>query len=158
MKFKIINYHRNTGSLDIELENGFKINIGLDSLIDKDNPTEQELIKAISRSLPEDSYFNRNIPEAPVISTMLNKLYTPVVTEDRSEISTWDIIRGHRNNLLRATDWTQMRDNQLSEELRKAWSTYRQKLRDIPQINNEPQEVTWPIPPDTEGFDIARLV
>ncbi|MCX4025623.1 phage tail assembly chaperone [Endozoicomonas sp. SM1973] len=154
MKFKIINYHRNTGSLDIELENGFKINIGLDSLIDEDNPTEQALIKAISRSLPEDAYFNRNIPEAPVISTMLNKLYNPVVTEDHSEISTWDIIRGHRNNLLRATDWTQMHDNKLSEELRKAWSSYRQKLRDIPQTNNEPQEVTWPIPPDTEGLDI----
>ncbi|WP_163832006.1 tail fiber assembly protein [Spartinivicinus ruber] len=154
MKFKIINYQKETGSLDIELENGFTVNIGLDSLIDKDNPTEQELIEAISRSLPEDDYFNRRIPKAPVISSMLNKLYTPANVDAHSEIGTWDIIRGHRNELLRATDWTQMTDNSLTDEQRKAWAKYRQRLRDIPQVNDEPQEVTWPIPPDTEGFEI----
>lgn len=154
MKFKIINYDELTGSIDIELENGFKTNIGLDSLTDTDEPTEQDLIDAISRLLPEENYFDRRIPEASVIASMLNREYTATVLEDRQEASTWDIVRGHRNDLLRRSDWTQIGDNRLDVVVRNAWTAYRQKLRDIPQVNDEPQAVVWPIPPDTEGFDI----
>ena len=43
-----------------------------------------------------------------------------------------DVIRGNRNWLLRASDWTQLPDSALSDEKKAEWATYRQTLRDIP--------------------------
>ena len=43
-----------------------------------------------------------------------------------------EAMRHHRDNLLSASDWTQLPDNSLSDEQRAAWATYRQQLRDAP--------------------------
>ena len=39
--------------------------------------------------------------------------------------------RGLRNKKLAKCDWTQAPDSPLSDEKKKEWSTYRQKLRDL---------------------------
>ncbi len=39
--------------------------------------------------------------------------------------------RSERNNLLTQSDWTQLPDNQLSEDERATWRITRQKLRDV---------------------------
>ena len=39
--------------------------------------------------------------------------------------------RGLRNKKLAKCDWTQAPDSPLSEEKKKEWATYRQKLRDL---------------------------
>ncbi len=39
--------------------------------------------------------------------------------------------RGLRNKKLAKCDWTQSPDSPLSEEKKKEWATYRQKLRDL---------------------------
>ena len=39
--------------------------------------------------------------------------------------------RGVRNKKLAKCDWTQAPDSPLSEEKKKEWATYRQKLRDL---------------------------
>ena len=39
--------------------------------------------------------------------------------------------RGLRNKKLAKGDWTQAPDSPLSEEKKKEWATYRQKLRDL---------------------------
>ena len=39
--------------------------------------------------------------------------------------------RGLRNKKLTKCDWTQAPDSPLSEEKKKEWATYRQKLRDL---------------------------
>lgn len=53
-------------------------------------------------------------------------------------------IRNDRNGRLALSDWTQLPDVPLSSEVKAAWATYRQALRDVPQQAGFPQEVTWP--------------
>jgi hypothetical protein len=50
-------------------------------------------------------------------------------------------IRSQRNDLLAASDWTQVADAPVDQS---AWATYRQALRDIPQQSGFPNNVTWP--------------
>jgi hypothetical protein len=42
-----------------------------------------------------------------------------------------EILRDKRNTLLDKSEWTVNNDNQLSDEKKAEWKTYRQKLRDI---------------------------
>ena len=53
-------------------------------------------------------------------------------------------VRGHRNELLAESDWTQVADAPVDQA---AWATYRQALRDIPQQPSFPYSVTWPTSP-----------
>lgn len=59
----------------------------------------------------------------------------------------WEALRAARNAKLAACDWTQMSDSPLSQEVKTAWWTYRQSLRDLPQDTTDPDDVTWPTPP-----------
>ncbi len=52
--------------------------------------------------------------------------------------------RAQRNQLLTASDWTQVDDAPVDKA---AWATYRQTLRDIPQQGGFPTIVTWPVKP-----------
>jgi hypothetical protein len=56
--------------------------------------------------------------------------------QDKLEISKQIILK--RNFLLQQSDWTQLSDNQLSEQLKSNWKTYRQSLRDINKQENFP--------------------
>jgi hypothetical protein len=61
-----------------------------------------------------------------------------------------DII-SYRNVLLSQSDWTQMNDSPLSDEEKSKWATYRQELRDIPEILDGPEsleDVPWPDSPE----------
>jgi hypothetical protein len=57
-------------------------------------------------------------------------------------------VRGRRDELLRACDWTQLSDTALTEEQATAWAAYRQALRDVPQQTGFPNSVTWPNKPE----------
>lgn len=52
----------------------------------------------------------------------------------------WIVIRAERNNLLAASDWTQLPDASADAA---AWATYRQALRDITTQAN-PFSIVWP--------------
>jgi hypothetical protein len=54
-------------------------------------------------------------------------------------------IRNGRNQLLVASDWTQLPD--VPNTTRELWAIYRQQLRDLPQQAGFPQQVTWPQAP-----------
>ena len=60
------------------------------------------------------------------------KNITPVIT--------WDLIRSRRNSLLVSSDYTQMADWPGDKE---AWATYRQQLRDLPQVYSKPENVVF---------------
>jgi len=49
----------------------------------------------------------------------------------------WYWLRRRRDNLLSASDWTQMPDSPLTAEQKTAWATYRQQLRDLPSTLTE---------------------
>jgi hypothetical protein len=57
-------------------------------------------------------------------------------------------VRNERNRRLIACDWTQLPDSSLSEEKKQEWAlSYRQPLRDVPQQEGFPNNVTWPKDP-----------
>lgn len=54
-------------------------------------------------------------------------------------------IRAQRNNLLDASDWTQVLDAPVD---RAAWAVYRQALREITIQAGFPANVIWPLKPE----------
>ena len=58
-------------------------------------------------------------------------------------------IRGCRNTLLSACDWTQLPDVELTQTQVTAWRAYRQELRDFPSKINVTDWTApdWPTPP-----------
>ena len=57
----------------------------------------------------------------------------------------WRGVRKTRNRMLELSDWTQLPDVPLTNKA--AWATYRQALRDVPQTNTDPANITWPVAP-----------
>jgi hypothetical protein len=56
---------------------------------------------------------------------------------------TWEQIRAKRDALLKDSDWAVAGDA-TPKPSKEAWLTYRQALRNIPQIYATPEEVVWP--------------
>ena len=59
----------------------------------------------------------------------------------------WSRLRGERNTLLNASDWTQSPDSPLSDEQKQLWRTYRAALRSLPETTTDPRHPTWPAKP-----------
>ena len=57
--------------------------------------------------------------------------------------------RETRNELLAASDWTQMPDSPLADEAKTSWATYRTALRNLPANKNWPslEDADWPTQP-----------
>jgi len=72
-----------------------------------------------------------------------NITFTPIPNIDELKIQ--------RNELLRASDWTQLSDAALTLELKLVWADYRQTLRDIPQQQGFPDDFYWPWKPNYTG-------
>ena len=66
-------------------------------------------------------------------------------TADPADGKTWNDIRADRDFRLVETDWTQTPD--VPQETIWKWKTYRQDLRDIPQKQTDPTNITWPTKP-----------
>ena len=56
----------------------------------------------------------------------------------------WVNVRAQRNRKLADCDWTQLDD---SVQDKSSWATYRQALRDVPQNNADPFDISWPTGP-----------
>jgi hypothetical protein len=52
--------------------------------------------------------------------------------------------RNKRNDLLSASDWTQLADASVDKT---SWAQYRQALRDLPSQSGFPYSITWPVAP-----------
>jgi hypothetical protein len=64
--------------------------------------------------------------------------------------SFWVEVRILRDNLLTASDWTQIADNALTDAEKVEWVEYRQALRGVPSVNAEVVHldlVVWPDAP-----------
>ncbi|AZF30663.1 hypothetical protein C4J89_1172 [Pseudomonas sp. R4-35-07] len=59
----------------------------------------------------------------------------------------WAAIRARRDQLLRATDFTQLPDYPASDAQRTEVAAYRTALRDIPEQAAEPSALEWPVLP-----------
>jgi hypothetical protein len=78
-------------------------------------------------------------------------VYTVSVVDKTAEEIAADLnskasqIRSQRNQLLTASDWTQVLDAPID---RTAWAAYRQALRDITSQEGFPASVQWPNDPN----------
>ena len=54
-------------------------------------------------------------------------------------------VRAQRNQLLAATDWSQLPD--VPQSIKDFWAPYRQALRDVTSQADFPNDVVWPVAP-----------
>lgn len=69
--------------------------------------------------------------------------------DPRTNANAWADVRVARNALLAGTDWraTKASDRADATWALSAWKVYRQALRDVPQTQSDPFNITWPTPP-----------
>jgi hypothetical protein len=72
-----------------------------------------------------------------------------------------NMVRGQRDGMLGAADWTQLSDAALGDHTAVEWAAYRQSLRDLPSIYSRVSDVVWPNDPPTQvivdAAEAARL-
>jgi len=83
----------------------------------------------------------------PLKVSLVDDAYVLSLDVDTVSAEAWTSLRAQRNQLLAASDWTQGNDSPLSTESKSAWVTYRQALRDLPNVTTDPSNVEWPSVP-----------
>jgi hypothetical protein len=98
---------------------------------------------------PHDKITQKLVSCAPYIED--NQVFTVEVVDKTQEdldfdnLNTANEIRVKRNNLLIASDWTQVADAPVDKV---AWATFRQELRDITVQEQFPSTIVWPNTPE----------
>jgi hypothetical protein len=110
---------------------------GVYRVIETDRPETNESSYAVKRHLPElvDGEYK-----------LLWDVKQKTAEQIAEEIKTKKVqVRDQRNDLLSASDWTQLADAPVDKA---AWATYRQALRDLPQQPGFP-DIDLPRSPDS---------
>lgn len=116
-------------------------------------------------NMPENYVIVHQIPE-PQYDTLTHKLVSNVLPVFNVNTNQWEqgynieelnqdekqmqitalsnFIRNTRNQLLAASDWTQVADAPVDKQ---AWANYRQQLRDVTNQSGFPTQVDWPTKP-----------
>lgn len=81
------------------------------------------------------------------VYTIRVEALTPEEQQARID-SQWANVRAQRNNLLSGSDWTQLPDVPMSDDLRQQWVAYRAALRNVTN-QPDPFNITWPMAPDS---------
>lgn len=71
----------------------------------------------------------------------------PIHGENTTDEQWEEMLRETRDTFLAASDWTQIPDNQLTDDQRLEWASYRQALRDLPDTAILGMSVEFPDPP-----------
>ena len=61
----------------------------------------------------------------------------------------WKELRQERNRRLAEVDWVFSTDYQMEDGERSVWVAYRQALRDLPSVTEDPTNPVWPAKPST---------
>lgn len=151
MNYKIIAFDEAAAQITIRVENLQPTVIDL-PIDDQGNlPTGPLLDQYLSGFIPT-WYFDRQqklaagVANASEIAALVEP-ETPIqpTTEQLAVVA-----RTSRDLLLKETDWTQLPDAALDQLEKAAWVAYRQALRDVPQQNDFPNNIVWPISPNEE--------
>ena len=70
--------------------------------------------------------------------------WNATIFDNATDEQKMDGLRLWRNQELAATDWTQLPDAQVDKA---AWADYRQQLRDLPEQNDNPTKIAFPVRP-----------
>jgi hypothetical protein len=92
---------------------------------------------------------DRYVTETPVVESIPSD---QIPTFEQKKFNFLLELRGERNQRLQACDWTQLTDSVLAESVLEQWRTYRQALRDLPNVYATDNTLTmtavqWPVSP-----------
>tara|TARA_B110000444_G_scaffold252683_1_gene282359 strand:- start:18 stop:377 length:360 start_codon:yes stop_codon:yes gene_type:complete len=65
----------------------------------------------------------------------------------KNRVVPFEELRLERSYKLTNSDWTVGNDSPLSPEKVQEWRTYRQALRDLPSLTEDPENPVWPVAP-----------
>lgn len=124
-------------------------NTSFPSTIPNDVLTEFGVVKVNSIDKPIADYTKNVIESDPVFDGSSWVQVWVVADASQEEINERIVIksnevRSERDVKLASSDWTQLADSNVDKS---AWSAYRQALRDIPQQEGFPYNVTFPATP-----------
>jgi len=104
-----------------------------------------ELVENLSFTTPTQKLSNVDayVDSGKVYSVKVES----TTTEEQTTLTNqqWSNIRLQRDNLLKNTDWRASSDLTLSDD----WKNYRNDLRQIPQTQTDPYNITWPTAPSS---------
>ncbi len=81
------------------------------------------------------------------VNTTAEYGYGRPVSEIVSE-GKWSTVRAIRDANLKSTDWMVLRSQEIGEPIPQGVVEYRQALRDIPNVYDNPDDVVWPTKPE----------
>ena len=121
----------------------------------KDHPQTSFPEQTTNETLASFDVYPVKQTSAPVLDSKTHSHSATVESVDGEWTQVWQVVelprdqaevnvRGHRNRLLKESDWTQVADAPVDQA---AWSAYRQALRDISAQESFPHNVTWPTQP-----------
>jgi hypothetical protein len=126
----------------------------IDLPIDEEgNTLEGDALREYLRGFYPLEYFERKnrlkdgVKNAAAVRGLVDPL--PVTQPTNEELAI--AARQRRDVELASSDWTQLVDVQMPEEVRLAWQEYRQSLRDITTQTTFPTEIVWPLRPEQEA-------
>jgi hypothetical protein len=146
--YDIVEFDERSGQIVIECQGGQRFTIELP--VEDGKYPEKDILDIYVRGfipswhIEKQGLISAGISNSNVIRALVRKRTPAEQIQDRLELSNQVIYR--RNFLLQQSDWTQLSDNQLSEQLRSDWKLYRQSLRDINKQENFP-DVKFEEPP-----------
>jgi hypothetical protein len=63
------------------------------------------------------------------------------------KVERWKDLREERNRRLAEVDWIFSTDYHIPDQMRDEWTRYRQALRDLPSLTEDPENPVWPEKP-----------
>ena len=149
--YKIIAFNESTGQITLKVADLAPMVVDLPIDENGNLPTVELLTQYLVGFIPT-WHFDRQeklangIANAGVIRALVEPEPIVELTTEQKASN----LRAERNIFLASCDWTQTLDAPLTETAKAAWAEYRQALRDVPLQNEFPQNIQWPVSPDTE--------
>jgi len=105
---------------------------------------EWDVYPYVMAAKPDHDPLTEKVSQGPIeqIDGVWTKTWS---VEQLPEEQAKEQVRGKRDRLLAASDWTQVTDAPVDQA---AWATYRQALRDVPEQAGFPYSVAWPTEPE----------
>jgi hypothetical protein len=152
IQHQIISFDAHNGSIEVKYycdayPQGLIFNIDL-PFDEGDFPSQDVVDQLIQFNVPK-AHIKRILGLQQAVPPQYLQQYIPVIS---TEFDLAVVVRGKRNEMLLASDWSQVPDVPMAEEEREAWKEYRQLLRDLPLQEGFPDNITFPVSP----LDVLR--